>query len=403
MLDKLRDRIPRSTASTHGARVEKPVRVKKPAKPPKTNKQAVPELTAPLSELTEGYDEIPVRDMGEWVNRSASMRRQEVEKRGGYVTRPMNSFMLYRSAYAERTKMWCLQNNHQIVSSVSGHSWPRESPEVRERYHHYAKLERENHAKAHPGYKFSPSKANGGSKKKKIEISESESEPSDLEDFDYDWGSTTKRKSKPTQSKRTSKEGSNATRKSKANGDTNRSAYQATNPGKPLPAVIGEAPGLSGHYYQTTIHQNPTMANVEDVRVHMTEAPTGISRDRNALTGVPGGWHPELFQSMSQGGSPAPADDPQVDPFLLTHAGPSSDLHAQLSVSDGSALFPEYHMAQNQQGPFPSLEQGVNPMCITNPGTEDQCYQNEKLQLSRDDFMNDIYPTIGWQVWTTDE
>ncbi|KAF2763737.1 hypothetical protein EJ03DRAFT_283525, partial [Teratosphaeria nubilosa] len=97
--------------------------------------------------------------MDAWVNRSAEVRRQEVEKRNGYVTRPMNSFMLYRSAFAERTKHWCLQNNHQVVSSVAGESWPLEPQEVRDQYNDWAKLERANHAAAHPGYKFSPSKS----------------------------------------------------------------------------------------------------------------------------------------------------------------------------------------------------------------------------------------------------
>ncbi|KAF2089132.1 hypothetical protein K490DRAFT_38767, partial [Saccharata proteae CBS 121410] len=103
--------------------------------------------------------------MEEWVNRPASVRRTEVEKRKGYVTRPMNSFMLYRSAYAERTKQWCLQNNHQVVSSVSGESWPLEPPEIREQYNDYAKIERINHQNAHPDYKFSPSKASTAARK----------------------------------------------------------------------------------------------------------------------------------------------------------------------------------------------------------------------------------------------
>lgn len=70
----------------------------------------------------------------------------------------MNSFMLYRSAYAERTKHWGAQNNHQVVSAVAGQSWPLEPKEIRELYEEYARIERDNHAAAHPGYKFSPSK-----------------------------------------------------------------------------------------------------------------------------------------------------------------------------------------------------------------------------------------------------
>ena len=88
--------------------------------------------------------------------------------------------MLYRSAYAERTKQWCLQNNHQVVSSVSGESWPMEPDEVRNRFDKWARTERANHQAAHPGYKFSPSKA-ATNKRRKADFSEEE-EPSDLDD-----------------------------------------------------------------------------------------------------------------------------------------------------------------------------------------------------------------------------
>lgn len=96
----------------------------------------------------------------------------------------MNSFMLYRSAYAERTKQWCTQNNHQIVSSVSGESWPMEPPEVRRQFEEWAKTERQHHHEAHPNYKFSPSKTSN--KRRKGEFSEDEEEPSDVEDRDPD-------------------------------------------------------------------------------------------------------------------------------------------------------------------------------------------------------------------------
>ncbi|KAF1817369.1 hypothetical protein P152DRAFT_387830, partial [Eremomyces bilateralis CBS 781.70] len=109
---------------------------------------------------------LPLRDIEAWVNRSIEERRAEVAKRKGYVARPMNSFMLYRSAFADRTKEWCTQNNHQVVSSISGESWPLEPPEIREQYNEWARIERVNHQNAHPNYKFSPSKA-GVNKKRK--------------------------------------------------------------------------------------------------------------------------------------------------------------------------------------------------------------------------------------------
>jgi hypothetical protein len=76
----------------------------------------------------------------------------------GKVPRPMNSFMLYRSAYAERTKQWFMQNNHQHVSKISGRSWAMEPQEIRNQFDAWAKIERANHQVAFPNYKFSPSK-----------------------------------------------------------------------------------------------------------------------------------------------------------------------------------------------------------------------------------------------------
>jgi hypothetical protein len=160
-----------------------PMSKTKKIKKSKLDRSKTPQLTAPLSVLTKDM-EAPMKDMDEWVHRPAEARRQEVEKRNGYVTRPMNSFMLYRSAYAERTKQWCLQNNHQVVSSVSGESWPMEPPEVREQFNEWAKIERANHAAAHPDYKFSPSKAT--SKRRKDEDFDND-EPDGLDDPDGEY------------------------------------------------------------------------------------------------------------------------------------------------------------------------------------------------------------------------
>ena len=87
-----------SPFSTGKSRVSKsPAPRSKKDKKSKVDKSKTPKLTAPLSVLTKDMD-VPVKDMDAWVNRPADVRRQEVDKRNGYVTRPMNSFMLYRSA-----------------------------------------------------------------------------------------------------------------------------------------------------------------------------------------------------------------------------------------------------------------------------------------------------------------
>lgn len=182
------------------SRVSKsPAPKSKKEKKSKLDRSKTPKLTAPLSVLTKDMS-VPVRDIEAWVNRSVEERRKEVEKRNGYVTRPMNSFMLYRSAYAERTKQWCLQNNHQVVSSVSGESWPMEPEEVRNQFDEWAKTERSNHQAAHPNYKFSPSKSTN--KRRKGDFSDDEDDASDLDgdpDGEYKVGGKSTRPKKQAQ------------------------------------------------------------------------------------------------------------------------------------------------------------------------------------------------------------
>ncbi len=336
-------------ATQEKIRVARSPKAKKATKQAKGDKPKAPKINAPLSELTKGFEHIPVRNMEEWVNRPAEVRRKEVEKRNGYVTRPMNSFMLYRSAFADRTKLWCLQNNHQIVSSVSGESWPLEPPQVRDQYNEYAKIERDNHQKAHPGYKFSPSKTQGTGRKRKGASDDEAEEPSDLDDLDLDWGPSGQRKLKTKQSKRQGKEAGYpansafqnnfSSRALEPRSGWNKSSYQASNPGKALPAAMGSNE-LFGQYYQTTIHPNvstPNM-NIEDVRIRKTETPGMQYGSNPPLIGLPGGHHYELLQQHSHSNSPAAVEQTQLDPQLLAydndHIGPPGSHFAE--VGDGN-------------------------------------------------------------------
>lgn len=118
---------------------------------------------APLSVLTEDMTNIPVRDMTAVVERPLEERRRRSEEEGR-VGRPMNSFMLYRSAYTDRIKAMKRVNNHQEVSRLCGRSWKKERPEVKQFYDQLARRERENHLAAHPGYKFAPTKPTASTK-----------------------------------------------------------------------------------------------------------------------------------------------------------------------------------------------------------------------------------------------
>ena len=274
--------------------------------------------------------------MEEWVNRSTEVRRKEVEKRNGYVTRPMNSFMLYRSAYAERTKQWCLQNNHQVVSSVSGESWPLEPPEIRELYNEYAKIERINHQNAHPTYKFSPSKTTVPSRKRKGEFSDDEN-ASDFDDREWAPGHS-RLKRKLSRQPDQGLDGSLSYSTSNMhpgyfdhnfgpNGNgMNKSTWEMTNEGRPMPMSMAQG-DLYNQYFQTTVHPNMSMGIgpgiMEDMRMRRVDTPGSSMQfsPGHSLLGLPGGNVADLIQQLhSHSGTPL-GNEPQVDPMLLAFDG----------------------------------------------------------------------------------
>ncbi|KAL6706825.1 hypothetical protein ACN47E_005161 [Coniothyrium glycines] len=293
----------------------------------KADKPKTPKLTAPLSVLTEG-SHIKVKDMEEWVNRPVAVRRMEAEKRDGYVTRPMNSFMLYRSAYADRAKSWCLQNNHQVVSSVAGESWPLEPAEIRDMYNEFAKIERINHQNAHPSYKFSPSKTTAPAKKRKNEWSEDD-ELSDIDDAEWAPGSGRSRRRlrglDRSQSHHYSSLDTQYFDRSFGSNSSgmDRSSWDTTNGSRSMPMPMGFDP--YNQYYQTVaypnMHMHPQYA--EDMRTMRRQDSPHTSMQFTSdqgLLGLPGGSTEDLMSAMT------PFDDGQLDPILLAYSGGHADI-----------------------------------------------------------------------------
>ncbi|KAI4715456.1 hypothetical protein E4T48_08373 [Aureobasidium sp. EXF-10727] len=154
----------------------KPVKRQKVSRP-KTQRPAF-ELAEPISVLTDGLD-VPIKDMLAFANRSAVVRRAEAKK-VGKIPRPLNSFVCYRAAYADRVKQWASKNCHQDVSAILGPSWKIESKEIKDFYINCAWLDSTNHMKAFPDYKFNPAKPgkSGVSKKsaRSVQIASPESD-----------------------------------------------------------------------------------------------------------------------------------------------------------------------------------------------------------------------------------
>lgn len=115
----------------------------------------LPELFSPLSKLTKHWTHIPIRDMEDWVRRPIETRHQTSKVRGK-VVRPMNCFLLYRSAYAGRIIALTSRENHQVVSQIAGMSWNLETMDIKQKFRDLASVEKDNHATAHPNYRFAP-------------------------------------------------------------------------------------------------------------------------------------------------------------------------------------------------------------------------------------------------------
>ena len=331
----------------------------KSPKPPKKTRKAVSTkpktevINGPLSEVTKDYP-VPVKNMEEWVNRSAEVRHKEAEKKGGYIARPMNSFMLYRSAYAERIKIFCKENNHQVVSQVSGASWPQEPKEIRDRYEKYASLERENHQKAHPDYKFAPNK-NANTKKRKGWDSDDESEDPE----DPDWRSGRSGSSKRARSDRNSARTTPFDSKPiHPMPSFHPSSWDATNPGRPVPQMMAVS-DIHGQYYQSRANQY--IPQVEDVTMRKTIMPSG--RVGTPLVGMPGGTQQELLRTQSHLSTPI-AGEGQLDPSLLysedqSHYGPPDEYVPATNYQYGSNNGPvagDYHQYDTAQNFHPGMQ-----------------------------------------------
>lgn len=284
-------------------------------------------LSGPLSELTKDMTNIHVKDTETWVNRSVEDRREEAKK-DNFVKRPSNSFILYRSAYADRARAWEKSPNHQKISSLAGESWAMEPPEIRKQFDAWAKVERENHAKAFPDYKFQPQTAKATNRKRKGRGGESEDELSD-NDSDYAYvPNGAGRSLKPKKSKRAYRDTSYTPSGTSideydpgfdAADLFHASSYQRNNPGKPLPAALNQQ-ALHNQYYQTTSHPNQRMAHlghVEDVFVHPIDGPPGYQQPAPPVIGIPGAYHHELQGEES--GQQMLSSNSQLDPMLASY------------------------------------------------------------------------------------
>lgn len=299
----------------------------------KANKKGGPIIDRPLSQLTKDY-KTPVRDMSIWVHRSVEERMAEVERKKGYISRPMNSFMLYRSAYADRVKQFCKENNHQVVSQVTGASWPLEPNEIRTLYEQLAIMERDNHAAAHPDYKFAPNKA---VKRNRNDDAASDSDP--------DWEGSTRGSKRSRSMRRFDSRSASSTpfddrhsRYAYPMPALNLSGYEMSNPYGPAPLMVGPD-GFVGQYYQATTQMGPYGGDqISDIRYERMDDPFPPYQQPNnmQLTGMPLGGHHELLTTQPPAQQPAYyVQNDMLDPRLGQYGTEYQLLYAEEAVDSG--------------------------------------------------------------------
>ncbi len=359
-------RTPRQTRRlmpTSLSRSPSPKKNRKVKKAKSTAKKS--KLDKPLSELTKHLEHVPVKDTEAWVNRSLETRRGEV---GGneYIKRPSNSFILYRSAYADRCREYEKSNNHQDISSMAGTSWAIETPEIRKQYEEWAKKERENHAAAFPEYKFQPQTQEAKARKRKGKSDDGSDEASDVEDPTYHGGrlyspaaGRSSRNKKPRRGYRES----SYTPSSASPEDfespepyydlaNNASYYHASNPGKPLPNAFGYL-GQPSAYYQATSHPNTQFSGqVEDVRFQPVDVQTSTYGTPPPV-GLPGVSHNDLMGATDLDGGHLMFNNASLDPELFVHDQSIADggFHPPTSANIGGFQANEY-LPQHEQLEF---------------------------------------------------
>ena len=232
-----------------------------------------------------------------------------------------------------------------------------ESKEIRDLYTEYANIERENHQKAHPGYKFSPTKPGSAGRKRK-NASEDEEEESDLETLDGEYMPTSRNRSRRPRQATPDQNWSAGyhshygyqTSAGPSNAGLQRSSYQYNNPNKPLPAPMLDN-GPYGQYYQTVVQ--PSGTHTEDVLFQKTTIPSGTSYSTaQALSSVPGGRHHELLDDTFAD-TPASLELPEfestLDPSLANGYGGIDNV-----FSDQQATEEDPMLADLQTYSYPS-------------------------------------------------
>ncbi|KAF2157697.1 hypothetical protein K461DRAFT_317756 [Myriangium duriaei CBS 260.36] len=189
---RLRPRKNKSATVTHlKANGKAKLQLQPPKKSRSRTKRSKEEAEAELlrlgvpmsfSEFTKDWN-IPVEDIEALVHRTPQKRLQEAQDKGK-IPRPSNSFILYRSAYTEKTKVWAKTDNHQVISKFLGLFWAIEPQGLKDRYAVWADIDKANHQLAFPSYKYEPQQSRN---KRAIDSDDEDGSESGTADPDAEW------------------------------------------------------------------------------------------------------------------------------------------------------------------------------------------------------------------------
>ncbi|EJD54333.1 hypothetical protein AURDEDRAFT_37295, partial [Auricularia subglabra TFB-10046 SS5] len=73
------------------------------------------------------------------------------------IRRPKNPFILFRCDFVKRGVVPAsVERDHRNISRIAGRAWRLMTPDQKRPWELRAAIEKEEHAKAHPGYKYKP-------------------------------------------------------------------------------------------------------------------------------------------------------------------------------------------------------------------------------------------------------
>ncbi|KHN98592.1 High mobility group, superfamily [Metarhizium album ARSEF 1941] len=112
-------------------------------------------ITVPLSSVAKAHPHDYI-DPEEYAKRPVE-ERQRKAKEEGKVSRPLNSYMLYRKAFQQIARRVLSNDQQQFASQIVGISWNNyESKDIKDQFKALAKIDNQMHRKAFPTYKYTP-------------------------------------------------------------------------------------------------------------------------------------------------------------------------------------------------------------------------------------------------------